>query len=63
MATETDPLALSVARNLFGFGVKSTALAMMVSGVMPYVPMCFGVDIPFDDYLRVSDGYTRALSM
>lgn len=58
-----DPLALNVARNLFGFGVKSTAIAAMASGVMTYLPEWFGVEIPRDDYLRVLDGYTRALSM
>lgn len=64
MATpQIDPLALAVARRLFGFGFKSTALAAMVCGVLPVGDSFFGVETPHEDYLRVSDGYTRALSM
>jgi hypothetical protein len=41
---------VSAAQALFGFGAKSTALAFMADGLLPYMPTVMGVEIPRADF-------------
>lgn len=40
---------LATARSMFGYGAKSTTLAFMADGLLPYMESVMGVEIPRAD--------------